>query len=196
MAISMRLPEEHRDRLTLGLAAIGWVGALAFTILSVTAPPERPVGTVVICFTGLAIAATLARSRMRMTQTITRVFEAGLSASVALQANMQTDVPCVVETNTAGLVLAAENTEFVGWPSGGLVGKQLVDLVGDERSRLEVKNRLNLFDGDGFDSRVISPSMALMFLDQDSCGRPMRMSIARLGDVLIATLTPVRSPYP
>lgn len=196
MAISMRLPEEHREWLTIGLATIGWAGALIFTILSVTQSTERPVGTVVICFTGVAIAATLARSRMRMTQTITRVFEAGLSASVALQANMQTDIPCVVETNTAGLVLAAENTEFVGWPSGQLVGKQLVDLVGDERSRLEVKNRLAVFDGDGVDSRIISPSMALMFLDQDSCGRPMRMSIARLGDVLIATLTPVRSPYP
>lgn len=196
MATSMRLPEEHREKWALALAAVGWIGALAFTILSIARPPERPVGTVVICFTGVAIAATLSRSRMRMTQTITRVFEAGLSASIALQANMQTDIPCVIETSTSGIILAAENTQPIGWDLGRLEKRQLIDLVGDERSRIEVKERLALFDGQTPESRVVSPAMALTFQDQNSRNRPMRMTIARLGDILIATLTPIRSPYP
>lgn len=83
-----RLPERYRRAVASWLQWIGWVGSLALIFHATVAfdpnhgdfPPAW-YGPTVILLVGVAIAATTARSRMRLTDTIRGAFETGLKAA-------------------------------------------------------------------------------------------------------------------
>lgn len=80
----VELSENTRRRVAATLAHGGWWGALLLTGMHVsTLGPDTPrsFGVVIVLFIGVAIAASLARSRMRLTDTITAVFQTGLEVS-------------------------------------------------------------------------------------------------------------------
>lgn len=59
----------------------GWFGACLVAALRVTGALSQEWGVTVIVFVGLAIAAAVRLSRMKMTATMVAVFEAGAQAA-------------------------------------------------------------------------------------------------------------------
>ena len=75
--------EECRHRLALVLVWVGWLGALACVIFRITEENinDQPwVGVLAVLLIGIAIAASAALGRMRLQDTMSRVFAAGLHA--------------------------------------------------------------------------------------------------------------------
>lgn len=177
------LAETHRRGLTLALAHVGWWGAFLFTVLAVRGDVSRPIGTIVIMFVGIAIAASLSLSRMRLTDTITSVFEAGLSAAVVLQTSIDART-CVIETDQLGVIDAVENPGAIGWDSGALYGHPIVGLIGDSAGRAALARRI------GPASAISGRTMTLPILTSGGTSSTMRVTVSRVGALHIATITP------
>lgn len=93
----IELAEDDRRKATLGLAWAGWVGTGVLVILRATELVPMAWGSVAILTIGVAIAASLARSRMRLTDTIVGVFEVGVNAANDEREALREEVRTIAE---------------------------------------------------------------------------------------------------
>lgn len=78
----MNMTQERRHRAAILTAWGCWLGAAALTTLSVLGILARPYGVAVVFLIGVAIAAGMSLSRMRLSHTMKEVFAAGLSLAL------------------------------------------------------------------------------------------------------------------
>lgn len=71
------ITEERRRAGATVLACVGWFGALALTVLRTADVIPDSTGIYVVLLIGVAIAAGMSLSRMRLAKTINAVFRAG-----------------------------------------------------------------------------------------------------------------------
>lgn len=78
-----RISEDTRRRSALVTAWTAWAAALSLTVFRVVGVFEgpHPIGAVIILLIGVAVTATMARSRYKLKEAIVGAFEAGLRAA-------------------------------------------------------------------------------------------------------------------
>lgn len=183
------ITEDQRRTATTVLTYVGWWGALLLTIWDVGFEGPRDLGIIIVFLIGVAIAASSARSRMKLAATITRVFEAGLSTSLVLQANIVRRT-CVIELDGTGKIISAENPDLIAWPRGILHGKSAEELIPDRYLR-EYNALLRNYQDNGA-TPFVGPNQIVPVLASDhSTEKLMRLSVARVGGLFVATLVPV-----
>lgn len=188
VAIGQR--EEARERLASVLMHVGWWSALTFTFLAVSELIPRPMGTLVVLLIGVAIAASLARSRMRLADTISQVFETGLTAAVTLQSNILAAQVCIVETDLEGEIAASDCNSIIGWSDGDLKGKNVEDLIPDRCLRTYQTTMKEFHEPVPTQSRISGVTLYMPAVGEDGEERATRLTIARLGDTMIFTFVP------
>lgn len=181
--------------------AAAWSTALTWENLhsSPLKPPSdfiRVSGIFILLLMGVAIALGSALSRMRLGKTISGVFQTGLSIAVSMNNGRSGPYDAaraaIIRTDMDGVIKACESTEVIGWPEEGVLeGRPMDDLIPDTFVRV---NHAALTQyrtaGNVGDSGVVI-SMNLPIMGADGKERPVRMTIARLGDTLIKTLVPL-----
>lgn len=184
--ITREIPETTRAKAALAFMIIGWTGAATIVALIYgdVLDNHRPG---LLPLVGLAVAATLVRSRMRLTETITQVFQAGLTTSVALQTNV-VSTACIIETDLEGRIRAVEHPEVIGWPDGELIARSFEDIVPDRFLRLHLATFKQFRDST--EVRTAGVTLNIPIVREDGEEAPTRMTIARLGDALVSTLVP------
>lgn len=174
----------------------GWWTALILTALRTTDVWRPATGGVVIVFLiGVAIAAGGARSRMRLSDTITQVFQTGLTAAVALQTNVVTTA-CIVEADLEGNIRTIEHPEVIGWENGDLEDRPFEDLVPDRFLRLHLATLKQLREdsSEGLrQGRTAGVTLNMPIVGEDKTEAPIRMTVARLGERLVISLVPASS---
>lgn len=206
----INITEETRHKIALTLANVGWVGAVLWatllTYLNLTHPPttapmpiQRVSGILIILLMGVGIAACSSLSRMRLSKTISKVFETGLTAAVAIHnsAGNRSGTPtCTVQCSLEGTIKSVEHGEVIGWPNGD--GRALVGLTLDHiipQEFLRVNNAaLEQYRAasTSYESAVVV-TFNLPLVGSDGVSRPMRLTIARLGDTLVKSIVPMGS---
>lgn len=127
MKVNIDISEQGRRGIALGLAVGGWLSALVVAILDVAGIfAQHPAGVVVILLVGISIAASLSRTRMRMTDTITGVFRVGLEAS---RARKDIDY-CTIAFDRDGRVVSVSNGNVIGPGYKAIIGENIKDLHG------------------------------------------------------------------
>lgn len=116
--------DENRYGVTLGTAITGWALTALLVLLRAFDVLVQRWGTLSILTVGVAIAASLSLGRMKLTKTITTVFQAGLASAVTLTTNALTDT-CIVALDERGIILSADHTDAIGWDQEELVGREL-----------------------------------------------------------------------
>lgn len=183
------ISERARRRWATALMHTGWWGGFACATLRTLKVLPDQVVVVTLFLVGVAVAASTARSRMRLSDTITQVFQTGLTTAVALQANAVTNA-CVVETDLEGRIIAVEHPEIIGWHNGDLPERALDDLIPDRFLRLHLAT-FKQFREDSEDGiRATGVTLHIPVLARDGYETPTRMTIARMGNILISTLVP------
>ena len=185
----MEITESSRRTWATALMHGGWWGALGMTALSVTDSVARPLGVLVVLFIGIAIAAGASRSRMRLADTIMAVFQTGLTASVALQSNTAPMVSgvCTIVADLEGRIQTAERTEVVGWINDELIDRSFEDIIPDRFLRLHLATFKQFRDSDP--SRTAGVTFDIPLLREDGEEILSRMTVARIGDTLVATIS-------
>jgi hypothetical protein len=187
--------EERRRTATLILMWGGWIGAGIVTLLRLGTVNDRrdgvmlgpEWGSVIVLLTGIGVAATLARSRMRLTQIITGVFEAGLKAA----ANDRGKRAALIEVNLDGKITSTENAQVIHWNTAVLKGQPL-ELLIPERFR-DANREWFAKVRDTGESALLGPTLHAPVLGQDGVEYPTQISMIKFGDEIIATLSPVKS---
>jgi hypothetical protein len=200
--------EELRHRTALTLAHGGWWGAVVwaivltyFNVINPLPNPPMPVqrisGIFIILLMGVGIAACSSLSRMRLSKTISKVFETGLTAAVSIH-NVSGAVhgapTCIIQCNMDGEIQSVEHGEVIGWPNGE--GESLVGLTLDHiipQDFLRVNNAaLEQYRvaSKSYEAAVVT-TFNLPLIGADGVSRPMRLTIARLGDTLVKSISPL-----
>lgn len=171
------LRDERRYTLTLALAHLGWWSTAVIVALRAAELLPGELGTISIFTIGLAVAASLSLSRMRLTDTITGVFQAGLTTSVSLNANVLTDV-CLIRLNNGGAIDSVDHAEVIGWDAQNLEGRNLRELIPIE-SYSKTRNQLES-----------GATVTIGILDSEGNENQSRVSIATLGGQKIVSIVP------
>jgi len=182
------MTEQQRRAAATWLTYIGWWGAFVLLLIdeiAVNADPNsrvaRGMGILIVLLIGVAIAAGAARGRMRLTDTITSVFEAGLNA---VEEPRRT---CVMETDTKGIIQWVENADVIGWQRNALIGHDLRDLLPERMRVVHDANVMQLMNSNS--GREIGPTLTLALLTQGGQEITVQKMLSRLGTAFIATVT-------
>ncbi|MFJ9413016.1 PAS domain-containing protein [Streptomyces sp. NPDC101227] len=161
---------------------------MVLTVLRTTDVLPMQAGSLIVLVIGVAIAASLALSRMRLSDTIITVFEAGLKAATVLQANASAPSVAVVEVDYNGKIVQCEHAEVIHWTYGALHGRPLEDLIPDRylRGHREGFERFR----EAGDTHVAGATLHVPVLGQDGQEHSMRLSVARIGEAFVGTLSP------
>lgn len=187
----MHLTEDRRRWLTPKLAYGTWFSALGLTLLRVIDVVPVDFGIIIVFLIGVAIASGLSMSRMKLASTIAEVFESGLKAATALQANVVAPA-CIVEVNFDGMITTVEHPEVIHWNRDTLIGLPLSVLIPD-RFRHAHEEGFKRFRNSG-ETRVAGATMNVPVIGQDGQERGMRLSVARLGATFVGSLVPTGVP--
>lgn len=157
---------------------IAWGSWATATVLVYLRMTDRiPINSTlaIVILIGAAIAAGQALSRMKLADTITGVFHAGMASAVAVIADT-----CVIHLENGDRhIKSAAHAEVIGWGSESLHGTSTVDLFpGTKGDR--ILNRIEA----GF-------SVTTPVLDQYEGETLCRLAMAQLGDIRVITITPV-----
>lgn len=115
-------------RRTVALAHVGWWGTAGIALLRAFDVVPQQVGSLALLTLGMAVASSLALSRMRLAETITSVFHVGLQAAITMNANVFTDT-CIMVLDADGKVESADHADAIGWDEGELIGRELRALL-------------------------------------------------------------------
>lgn len=194
-----KLSEDDRYTVYRIGAHTAWWGAftwmISLTIVNVMHDPTLPrtefqimsgIGIVFLIGVGIALGSALAR--MRLADTITSVFEAGLKVATVLQTNV-TSSACMLETDPDGVIQAVEHAEVIGWTRDRLVGENLDVLIPDRLLRQHQEGFRTFRESE--ESRVTGSTVNVPIMTGDGNEQGMRLSIARLGDTFLGTLVPI-----
>ena len=189
------MTEQQRRAAATWLTYIGWWGAFILLLIdeiAVNADPNsrvaRGMGILIVLLIGVAIAAGAARGRMRLTDTITSVFEAGMNIAEEPRRT------CVMETDTKGIIQWAENPDVIGWQRNALIGHDLRDLLPERMRVVHDANVMQLMNSSN--GRDVGPTLTLSMLTQGGQEITVQKVLARLGTAFIATITLVPSAAP
>lgn len=116
--------DENRYAVTMAIAQVAWWASFVLVLLRALDLLEQHLSSLAILTVGVGIAASLSLGRMRLTKTITTVFQAGLASAVTLTTNALTDT-CIVALDDRGIILSADHTDAIGWDEDELVGREL-----------------------------------------------------------------------
>lgn len=189
---ALKLTEDQRRTVATGLVHIGWWGALGLTITDIAivqADPAgraaRSMGIIIVLLIGVAIAASSARSRMRLADTIAAVFETGMQA-----AGSEPRRTCVMEADLEGVIQWVENADVIGWSRNALLGHKIVDLMPERFRPVHDSNVAALMASDN--GREIGPTLTLSMLSQDGQEIVVQKVLSRIGhETLMATISAV-----
>lgn len=115
-------------RKTLILAHVGWWGTGLLALLRAFELIPLAFGSFALLTLGMAVAASLALSRMRLAQTISQVFQVGLQSAITLSANVFTDT-CIMAVDGKGNVESVDHADAIGWEQDEIVGRELRALL-------------------------------------------------------------------
>lgn len=189
--ISSSISEDVRRTVSLWLAWVMWTTTVVLVILRVLEiTPTRFTGLSLLT-TGVAVAASLSRGRMRLADTIAETFETGLKVATVLQTNVTT-AACMIETDLDGEIQTVEHPEVIGWSRDDLIGQNLNILIPDRFLRQHAEG-FKRFRETG-QTRVAGATLNVPTLDSEGKERGMRLTVARLGDTFLGTLVPVDTP--
>jgi hypothetical protein len=189
---------------TLLVAYAGWWSTVAIVALRATDMIPQSAGSVALLTLGLGVTASLALSRMKLSSTVSQVFQTGLSVAVSLNSgngNGGNYGTAVVRTNLEGVIDSIENPGVIGWAddqSELMIGKRLDDFIPDRFLRINHAALLSYREAGagGTDESAVVIAFNLPILGGDGVERAFRMTIARLGDTLIKTLVPLSEKLP
>ncbi|MGW0682847.1 hypothetical protein ACWD2L_05730 [Streptomyces sp. NPDC002754] len=116
--------DENRYRVTMATALTAWLVTAVLVLLRALDVLNQHLSSIAILTVGVAIAASLSLGRMKLTKTITTVFQAGLASAVTLTTNALTDT-CIVALDDRGIILSADHTDAIGWDEEELTGREL-----------------------------------------------------------------------
>lgn len=187
-----KLTEDQRRTAAVALVHIGWWGALTLTFLDIaviqtdpTSRAARSMGIVIVLLIGIAIAASSARSRMRLGDTIAAVFETGMQAAGA-----EPRRTCVMEASLEGVIQWVENADVIGWTRSALIGHRIQDLLPERFRAAHETNVAALLASDN--GREIGPTLTLSMLTQEGQEVVVQKMLSRIGhQTLMATITAV-----
>lgn len=182
--------EDFRRRATYTVVVGAWVGTIVGSYLRATDTIEIHWNSVIVTLMGVAIAATMALSRMRLASTISGVFDAGLKVATAMQANV-TKRAALIEADYDGVIICADNAPVIHWNRDDLVGRQLEAII-PERYREAHHKGMEAFKEQG-QTRVVGSTIFVPVVGQDGVEYPMQLTVARLGNSFLGTLVPLNS---
>lgn len=183
---------DTRYKNTVIMAHVGWWGTAL--IAGVRAADWIPIqyGTLALLTLGVGVTASLSLSRMRLGDTISQVFNAGMKAAITLSANVFTDT-CILALSEDGLIRSVDHCDAIGWTEPQLIGKRINDLLVPRSGmsgvirKLEpgssITSPMRNQEGKVFDARV---SLAILNQGVDPEGGPDSQD-----RTLIATISPV-----
>ena len=182
----LSLTEDQRRAVSLWLAWVMWSSTATLTLLRAVGVMPAQYGAITVLTIGVAIAASLSRSRMRLADAFAETFETGLKVGTILQTNV-TASACLVEIDCDGDILAVEHAEVIGWDRDALCSKPLDILIPDRYLRQHQEGFRRFRDsGD-----VAGATVNIPVLTQTGDERGIRLSVARLGDCFLGTLVPI-----
>lgn len=186
---------------TLFAAHLGWWGTVALVGARALHFIPQSAGTLALLTLGLGVTASLALSRMKLSNTVNSVFQTGLSVAVSLNAasgNATGGKSAVIRCDLEGQIQSLENPEVIGWgtTSPKLVGSHLDSLIPDGYLRINHAALLQYREASGTEEAGVVIAFNLPIRGEDDIERGFRMTIARLGDTLIKTLTPISGITP
>lgn len=172
-------PFHNNDyRRTLTIAYIGWFGTAAIVMARVADLIPTNVSSLSFLTLGVAVASSLALSRMRLADTISEVFTVGLQSAITLSANVFTDT-CIMMLDDQGRVMGVDHADAIGWNSEELTGRELRALLTPRSHGVRVIKT--------------GTSMTSPMLNQKGETFDARLSFAAVGneDTMIVTVSPV-----
>ncbi|MFF8831408.1 hypothetical protein [Streptomyces sp. NPDC015131] len=122
------LSEEYRYPVALGLAHLGWWSTAIVVVLRAAEILPSQYGLITVCTIGLAIAATLALIRVRITNTLIVALHATVRSLVAISANAFVDT-CIVGLDKRGRIESVDHADVIGWDNERLTGEDLQALL-------------------------------------------------------------------
>lgn len=176
-------------------AHAAWWGSLALLCVHIMLGGAKPMGhspnwlgLVILTAIGVAIALGNALSRMRLAGTIEKVLMTGMRAATALQVNVNNSAT-VLEINQNGRIDQVEHAEVIGWQRSDLLGQDIDALI-PERLRFNHGGHSfrRFYRAD--DPRIAGQIISIPVLRQDGTEKHCRLTVARVGDVYMATLAP------
>lgn len=146
-------------RRTLIIAHLCWWSTALIIILRAFDTLPQQLGSFALLTLGIAVAASLALSRMRLAETITSVFHVGLQSAVALSANVFTDT-CIMVLDGDGKIEAVDHADAIGWDSDEIKGRELRALLAPRsygsrslKAGISITNPMQNQKGELFDAR-------------------------------------------
>lgn len=115
-------------RRTMLLAHLGWWGTALLALLRAFNLIPIAFGSFALLTLGMAVAASLALSRMRLSETISQVFQVGLQSAITLSANVFTDT-CIMTIDGKGKVESVDHADAIGWDEDEIMGRELRTLL-------------------------------------------------------------------
>jgi len=179
--------DETRYRNILVLAHVGWWGTVALVGFRTMGLLPQSTGSLALLTLGLGVTASLSLSRLRLADTITAVFQTGLKAATALQANLQTTA-AVVEVSLEGKIVQVEHAEALHWSREGLMDQPLDILIPDRFLRAHHAAFEEFRGAD--ESHVAGATLNIPIRGENGTEWPMRLSLTRLGESFIGTVIP------
>jgi hypothetical protein len=175
-------------RKILAAAYVGWWGTAVLVTLRAAHIIPQGVGSLALLTLGLGVTASLALSRLRLGNTITEVFNAGMRAAITLSANVFTDT-CIMAVNRDGKIVSVDHCDAIGWDADRILGKNLMDDLLATRSGMP--GRIRKLDSG---TSITSPMR-----NQDGFVFDARLSVASLDqsvdemrvERLVVTVSPV-----
>lgn len=182
--------DHHRYRNTLILAHLGWWGTVVVVVLRAMEAVPQSVGLASLLTLGLGITASLSLSRMRLGDTISQVFNAGMKAAITLSANVFTDT-CIMALDDQGRIASVDHSDAIGWDADAILGRYLRDLLAPRSHSKPM--------------RVLEPGTSITspMLNQEGGAFDARISLATLGQhvnsdgvqsenlTMVATISPI-----
>lgn len=164
-------------RKTLALAHTAWWSTAGIVVLRAFEIIPQQFGLAALLTLGGGVTASLALSRMRLSDTVTGAFKIGLQSAISLSANVFTDT-CIMSLDDDGRVLGVDHADAIGWSAQELKGRELRALLSPRSHGVR-----ELVPG----SSVTSP-----MLNQKGETFDARLSFAALDEgVMIVTVSPV-----
>ncbi|MEU8683113.1 MULTISPECIES: hypothetical protein [Streptomyces] len=186
------LDADIRHNLIRAVAVLSWAAALVLTVLRISETIGAQWGSLVVLCIGTGVASVLSLLTSNQSDTFIHVFNTGLRAATALQANV-VGVAAVVEVDFDGIIVQVEHPEVIHWDKQSLIGRPLHTALIPERFRPMHEKGFQRFREAG-EARVAGATINVPVLGQDGQEHAMRLTVARLGGIFVGTLVPTTTP--
>jgi hypothetical protein len=189
---AMKMTDHQKTVAAHAMVWGGLWGAFGLTALITVFDIGRSFGVLVVLLVAVAIAGNqslvMRRYTDRITDAVKTALETGITASISLTAHLARNDVCVLETDPEGTILSIERPDVIDWEEGVLTGRPIDRII---PGRFLDSGKSGLCTLQGGEGRSSGPTLGSV-QTQSGEEKVVRVSIAKVGDHLIGTLTPVR----